>query len=43
MEVNITEELAAVMTMKGKTTGAKLYEEAKKVLSSLGIPVQKLA
>jgi hypothetical protein len=29
--------------MKGKTTGAKLYEEAKKVLSSLGIPVQKLA
>jgi hypothetical protein len=33
MDFNITEESAALMPMKGTTTGADLYEEVKKVQS----------
>jgi hypothetical protein len=39
-DFNITEELAASMPMKGTTTGVGLYEEVKKVLQRLVIPVQ---
>jgi hypothetical protein len=41
VEFNITEESAALMPMKGKTTGTNLYEEVRKALQSLGIPVQE--
>jgi hypothetical protein len=42
MDLNITEELAASVPVKGSTTGADLFEEVKKALQSLDIPVQKL-
>jgi hypothetical protein len=40
MEFSITETL---MPMKGTTRGVDLYEEVKKVLQSLNIPMQKPA
>jgi hypothetical protein len=43
MEFNITEEFAALMSMKGTTAdAADLYEEARKALQSLDIRMQKL-
>jgi hypothetical protein len=43
VEFSITEDSAALMPMKGKTRGADLYEEARRVLQSLGIAVQERA
>jgi hypothetical protein len=42
MEFNITEEVAALIAMKGTSTGADLYEEARKVLKCVSTPIQKL-
>jgi len=42
MAFNITEELAALILMKRTTTGGDLYEEIRKVLHSLDIPIKKL-
>jgi hypothetical protein len=41
MEFSVTEELAALMPMKGTTTGADICEDIKKALQNLDIPIQK--
>lgn len=40
---NITEELASLRSMKGTTTGNDIYGEFAKCISSLKLPLQKLA
>jgi hypothetical protein len=42
-ELNTTEELAALIPMKGAAIGVDLYEEFKKVLQGLAIPKHKMA
>jgi hypothetical protein len=43
MEFNMTEELAALMSVKGTTTDADLHEGVRKVLQSVVVRIQKLA
>ena len=40
---NITEELASLKCMKGTTTGRDIYDEFKKCINSLNLPIEKLA
>jgi hypothetical protein len=39
---NITEELAALCSMKGPITGAKLYEQVMRVIEKFNLNLKKL-